>query len=69
MWLPHLAKKTVYKGFMYLMPSSYSLSALDDGVTTEMTVGQYIKKHYKLRPNDKYSMSRCRNVGLMSSCE
>ncbi|ETP48227.1 hypothetical protein F442_05996, partial [Phytophthora nicotianae P10297] len=58
MWLPHLAKKTVYKGFMYLMPSSYSLSALyiifvkDDGVTTEMTVGQYIKKHYKLRPND-----------------
>ncbi|KAF4030932.1 hypothetical protein GN244_ATG17253 [Phytophthora infestans] len=65
-----------YKWFTYLMPSSYSLAALvgvqfgeaqdvisvtDGGVTTEMTVAQYIEDTYDFRPNRKYNFM----AGLM----
>ncbi|KAF1785235.1 P-loop containing nucleoside triphosphate hydrolase [Phytophthora cactorum] len=65
-----------YKWFTYLMPSSYSLSALVGGpvrrgpgrllcdggrVTTDMTVAQYIEDTYDFRPNRKYNFM----AGLM----
>ncbi|KAG3138674.1 ABC transporter G family member 37 [Phytophthora idaei] len=74
--LPRPAMKAGYKWFTYLMPSSYSLSALvgvqfgevqdvisvtEGGVTTDMTVAQYIEDTYDFRPNRKYNFM----AGLM----
>ncbi|ETL41727.1 hypothetical protein L916_07350, partial [Phytophthora nicotianae] len=74
--LPRPAMKAGYKWFTYLMPSSYSLSALvgvqfgevqdiisvtEGGVTTDMTVAQYIEDTYDFRPNRKYNFM----VGLL----
>ncbi|EEY54093.1 ATP-binding Cassette (ABC) Superfamily [Phytophthora infestans T30-4] len=74
--LPRPAMMAGYKWFTCLMPSSYSLAALvgvqfgeaqdvisvtDGGVTTEMTVAQYIEDTYDFRPNRKYNFM----VGLM----
>ncbi|KAI9997000.1 hypothetical protein PInf_000432 [Phytophthora infestans] len=74
--LPRPAMMAGYKWFTYLMPSSYSLAALvgvqfgeaqdvisvtDGGVTTEMTVAQYIEDTYDFRPNRKYNFM----AGLM----
>lgn len=69
--LPRTAMKAGYKWFEYLVPSSYSLSALvgvqfgevqdviavtTDGVTTQMTVAKYIEDIYDFRPGSKYSL-------------
>ncbi|CEG47929.1 atp-binding cassette superfamily [Plasmopara halstedii] len=74
--LPRPSMKAGYKWFTYLMPSSYSLSALvgvlfgekqdviavtTNGVTTDMTVAQYIEDLYDFRPNRKYNFM----VGLI----
>ncbi|GMF36781.1 unnamed protein product [Phytophthora lilii] len=74
--LPRTAMKAGYKWFTYLMPSSYSLAALvgvqfgenqdviavtANGVTTDMTVAQYIEETYDFRPNRKYNFM----VGLI----
>ncbi|TDH67029.1 hypothetical protein CCR75_009616 [Bremia lactucae] len=74
--LPRPSMKAGYKWFTYLMPSSYSLSALvgvlfgevqdvisvtSNGATTEMTVAQYIENTYDFRPNRKYNFM----VGLL----
>uniref|UniRef100_M4B7Q5 ABC transporter domain-containing protein n=1 Tax=Hyaloperonospora arabidopsidis (strain Emoy2) TaxID=559515 RepID=M4B7Q5_HYAAE len=68
--LPRTAMKAGYKWFTYLMPSSYSLAALvgvqfgevqdviavtTEGVTTEMTVAQYIEDIYDFRPDSRYN--------------
>ncbi|KAE9167612.1 ABC transporter G family member 37 [Phytophthora fragariae] len=68
--LPRPAMKAGYKWFTYLMPSSYSLAALvgvqfgeiqdviavtANGVTTDMTVAEYIADTYDFRPNRKYN--------------
>ncbi|CAI5703647.1 hypothetical protein KXD40_008854 [Peronospora effusa] len=68
--LPRTAMKAGYKWFQYLMPSSYSLSALvgvqfgevqdiievtTGGVTTEMTVAKYVEDIYDFRPGSKYN--------------
>ncbi|POM81545.1 Pleiotropic drug resistance protein ABC Superfamily [Phytophthora palmivora] len=68
--------KPGYKWFQYLMPSSYSLSALagiqfghnqniisvsKNNVTTNMTVAAYIEKLYDFRPGKKYEFV----VGLL----
>ncbi|KAI9979708.1 hypothetical protein PInf_028057 [Phytophthora infestans] len=68
--LPRPAMKAGYKWFTYLMPSSYSLAALvgaqfgevqdvisvtEGGVTTDMTVAQFIEDTYDFRPNRKYN--------------
>ncbi|OWY97993.1 Pleiotropic drug resistance protein transporter, partial [Phytophthora megakarya] len=68
--LPRTAMKHGYKWFQYLMPSSYSLSALvgvqfgynqdiiavtANNVTTNMTVAAYIEKTYDFRPDSRYS--------------
>uniref|UniRef100_H3H746 ABC-2 type transporter transmembrane domain-containing protein n=1 Tax=Phytophthora ramorum TaxID=164328 RepID=H3H746_PHYRM len=64
--LPRTAMKAGYKWFTYLMPSSYSLSALvgaqfgdsqdiisvpSGNTTTDMTVAHYIEITYDFRPN------------------
>ncbi|KAH7488925.1 uncharacterized protein KRP23_2867 [Phytophthora ramorum] len=68
--------KAGYKWFTYLMPSSYSLSALvgaqfgdsqdiisvpSGNTTTDMTVAHYIEITYDFRPNRKYNFM----VGLL----
>ncbi|KAH7472623.1 ABC transporter G family member 37 [Phytophthora ramorum] len=74
--LPRPAMKAGYKWFTYLMPSSYSLSALvgvqlgevqdiisvtSGNTTTEMTVAQYVEDTYDFRPDSKYNFM----VGLI----
>ncbi|KAL4146231.1 hypothetical protein PRNP1_012100 [Phytophthora ramorum] len=74
--LPRTAMKAGYKWFTYLMPSSYSLSALvgaqfgdnqdiiavtSGNVTTQMTVSKYIENIYDFRPDSKYNFM----VGLI----
>uniref|UniRef100_H3H1N0 ABC transporter domain-containing protein n=2 Tax=Phytophthora ramorum TaxID=164328 RepID=H3H1N0_PHYRM len=74
--LPRTAMKAGYKWFTYLMPSSYSLSALvgaqfgdsqdiisvpSGNTTTDMTVAHYIEITYDFRPNRKYNFM----VGLL----
>eukprot|EP00644_Phytophthora_capsici_P005488 jgi/Phyca11/557455/estExt2_Genewise1Plus.C_PHYCAscaffold_1170012 len=74
--LPRTAMKAGYKWFTYLIPSSYSLSALvgvqfgevqdiitvtSGNTTTEMTVAAYIEKTYDFRPSRKYNFM----VGLI----
>ncbi|CAI5742913.1 unnamed protein product [Peronospora destructor] len=69
--LPRTAMKAGYKWFEYLVPSSYSLSALvgvqfgevqdiievtSGGVTTEVTVAKYIENIYDFRPESKYNL-------------
>ncbi|CAI5703641.1 unnamed protein product [Peronospora effusa] len=69
--LPRTAMKAGYKWFEYLVPSSYSLSALvgvqfgdvqdmiqvtTNGVTSEMTVAKYIEDIYDFRPGSKYNL-------------
>ncbi|KAG6615865.1 ATP-binding Cassette (ABC) Superfamily [Phytophthora cinnamomi] len=68
--LPRTAMKHGYKWFQYLMPSSYSMSALvgvqfgynqdiiavtSKNVTTNMTVAHYIEKTYDFRPDSRYN--------------
>ncbi|KAL3664648.1 hypothetical protein V7S43_010397 [Phytophthora oleae] len=67
--LPRTAMKPGYKWFQYLMPSSYSLSALAGillgnnqdmisvtakNVTKNMTVAAFVEKTYDFRPGKKY---------------
>ncbi|KAF1777696.1 P-loop containing nucleoside triphosphate hydrolase [Phytophthora cactorum] len=54
--LPRPAMKAGYKWFTYLMPSSYSLSAL-----VGVQFGEYIEDTYDFRPNRKYNFM----AGLM----
>jgi ABC-type multidrug transport system ATPase subunit/ABC-type multidrug transport system permease subunit len=74
--LPRPQMKAFYKWFTYVMPSSYSLSALvgvllgekqnlvsvvNGQVTTKVTVEQYIEVEYDFRPEAKYNFM----VGLI----
>eukprot|EP00644_Phytophthora_capsici_P006464 jgi/Phyca11/20570/fgenesh1_pg.PHYCAscaffold_66_\ len=68
--LPRTAMKAGYKWFTYLIPSSYSLSALvgvqfgevqdiitvtSGNTSTDMTVAKYIEDIYDFRPERKYN--------------